>query len=149
MKYVSCTAIGVASVVVLAAPALAHSSSGTPRAQARALLRRCLSAANGLQVSAVTLNTPQVPQRNRAAARVNSACDITGKLNNLAYHHQRDKALERAYTAGFTLGLGIGDYVQYLSDAAFGRQNRTELRRAIREVRSGKVLTRRSIAELS
>jgi hypothetical protein len=52
------------------------------------------------------------------------------------------------YNAASSLQLGIGDYVQYLHDVAFGRQNRTELRNAIAEVRTGKRLAPRALREL-
>jgi hypothetical protein len=50
--------------------------------------------------------------------------------------------------AAFDLAIGIGDYVQYVTGVAFGRQDRTELRRAIAEVTRGKRLARSALREL-
>jgi hypothetical protein len=133
-----------------AAPSLAHTSttSASPHVRARALLGGCLAAINRVPITAVRSNTPLVPRRSQQAQRANRRCDISTKIDDLAYRHPRDKALAHAYTAASNLQLGIGDYVQYLNDVAFGHQNRTELRRAIAEVRNGKRLAPRALREL-
>lgn len=125
----------------LAAAASAH-------AKAHALLSGCLVAINRVPITAVQANTPLVPQRSRLAQHANNRCDIAPRISDLAYRQARDRALARAYRAASDLQLGIGDYVQYLVDVAFGHQNRLELRRAISEVRAGKPLARRALREL-
>ena len=132
------------------APSLAGTStrSASPHARARALLGGCLAAIKRVPITAVRSNTPLVPQRNRQAQRANRHCDISTKIDDLAYHHPRDKALAHAYAAASDLQLGIGDYVQYLVGVAFGRQDRAQLRRAIAEVKSGKRLAPRALREL-
>jgi hypothetical protein len=122
--------------------------ASTPHATAKSLLSTCYRAVSSLSVRAVTLNSPDVPRMNRAAARVNRICSAGGRLSGLAYTHQKDKALEDARLAYFDLSLGIGDYVQYLVDAAFGKNNRIELRRAISETASGRALAVRALREL-
>jgi hypothetical protein len=107
-----------------------------------------LVAVNRVPITALRSNTPLVPQRSRLAQRANRLCDISGRISDLAYRHPRDRALAHAYTAATDLQLGVGDYVQYLVDVAFGHQNRTELRHAIAEVSAGKRLAPRALREL-
>jgi hypothetical protein len=69
-------------------------------------------------------------------------------LDDLAYAHPKDKALRHAYSAAVQLSSGIGAYVQYLVGVASGRQNRTELMRAVNKVAAGKRLAHTALAEL-
>src|ERR1035437_5405689 len=128
----------MAIAAVFAFPSLA--SAATPRAKAHALLSGCYSAVLHLPVVAVRLNTPEVAMANRRVNPANARCNIAPRIDDLAFAHGSDKELAAAYAAAALLELGFGDYVQYLTDAAFGHNNRTELRRAIRETTSGKSL---------
>ncbi len=111
------------------------------------MLARCLRAANTLVVGPVTLNTPEVPQRNRQQQAVYAKCDNT-KISNLAFAHPKDALLEQAREAFSELELGIGDYGQYLVNAAFGKQTLGLLHSAEREIMSGKREVRAALKRL-
>jgi hypothetical protein len=119
-----------------------------PHAEARALLSGCLAALAKVPIVAVALNTPQVPRMNRLAQTANNRCNISGRLDDLSYARRSDSALAAAYRAGSQLQLGVGDYVVYLTDAAFERNNRLELRRAIAEVSAGRSLASKALVRL-
>lgn len=124
----------------LAAAATTTAAAGNPahnHAAARAMLVKCLRAANTLVVGPVMLNTPEVPQRNRQQQAVYAKCDNT-KLSNLAFAHPKDQKLEQARQAFDELELGIGDYGQYLVNAAFGKHTIGLLHSAEREISTGK-----------
>src|SRR5690348_7467297 len=139
---------GVCLAAIVGVPAAA--GAGTPaqnHAAAKALLARCLKAANTLVVGPVTLNTPEVPQRNRQQQAVYAKCDNT-KITNLAFAHSKDQKLEQAREAFDELELGLGDYGQYLVNAAFGKQTIGLLHSAEREITNGKRQVRAAIARL-
>jgi hypothetical protein len=142
-----------AGVVLLVAGVLVCASSAaaaTPaqnHAAAKAMLSRCLAAANGLIVGPVTLNTPEVPQRNRQQQAAYGKCQNT-KITNLAFAHPKDALLEAARIAFDDLELGLGDYGQYLVDAAFGKHDTSLLHQAEHEVASGKAEARKILPRL-
>lgn len=119
-----------------------------PHAEAAKLLSNCLSALKALPVTAVQSNTPLVPKMNRLASAANQRCAIAPRIDDLSYHHRSDKALAHAYNAAASLSIGTGDYVQYLVDVAFGRQNKSALHRAVSEIATGKRLAVIALREL-
>jgi hypothetical protein len=123
-------------------------AAATPHAKAASLLRACFEAVRVIPIIAITPNTPAVPRANQRASRALRICSIAPAIDDLAFKHPGDKALQNAYGAAIDLSLGIGDYSQYLVDLAFGRRNQSELKRAAREVAAGRRLAPTVLKEL-
>jgi hypothetical protein len=139
------SALAVAAVLLL--PAAASPAPTTPHAQARASLRGCLGALRAVPFAAAP-STGGLPHSYWKARTASIACNLVPSLAALSAAHRTDKALQDAYGAGLNLTMGIGEYVQYLGAAAFGRQNRAVLRRARRDIASGKAAARKALPEL-
>jgi hypothetical protein len=137
----------VVTGAVVCAPSAAAATPAQNHAAAKTMLSRCLNAVNGLVVGPVILNTPEVPQRNNQEQRVYNKCQNT-KITNLAFTHPKDALLEAARQAFDQLELGIGDYGQYLVDAAFDKHDTRLLHQAEREVASGKAAARKILPKL-
>ena len=86
---------------------------------------------------------------NQLVQPVWNRCSDNDRLSSLAASHPHDEALQDAYRAHFQLGLGVGDYMTYLTNVAFGRTGTSILYRAEREIAQGRTSTRRALAELS
>ena len=140
-------ATGAAAVAALAVTSVAVAAS--PHAKARALLLKCRGGMTSLYIGPVTANTSEVPRMNQRAHAAYLKCGATGSMLDLASAHPRDAALEDAYRAYFELGLGIGDYQQYLTNVAFGHTGVGILHTAEREIAQGRTLTKRVLPKLA
>jgi len=128
--------------------ATAAGGSAGPHAKARSLLSNCVSALQSVRFVAVPSGSSGLPKAVRVARSASEHCSLVNPLAALSAAHQSDPALQDAYSAGTHLTLGIGSYVQYLGNVAFGRQNRAELSGAIREVAAGRSAARKALSEL-
>lgn len=95
-------------------------SAARPHASARVILLACLNRVAGLTIGPVRSNTPEVPRMNQLVQPVWNRCSDNDRLSSLAASHPHDEALQDAYRAHFQLGLGVGDYMTYLTNVAFG-----------------------------
>jgi hypothetical protein len=122
--------------------------AASPHARARALLLKCRNGMAALYIGPVTANTPEVPRMNQRAHAAYGKCLATGAMLDLASAHPQDAALQNAYRAYLSLGLGIGDYQQYLVNVAFDHTGMGILHRAQREIAQGRTLTKRVLPKL-
>lgn len=132
----------------LAAAALALTSGQSPHAQARSLLVGCTSAMGGVHFVAASAHSATLPQMVRTTREASDHCDLIQPLEQLVEAHAKDAALQSALQAGMNLTLGLGGYVQYLAEAAFGRQTSAQLHQAIAQIQTGRRETAAVLAAL-
>jgi hypothetical protein len=120
-----------------AAAALAFAGS-SPHAQARSLYVRCAGTLETVRLVAVSAHSAALPAMVRTAREASDRCDLIQPLEQLVVAHPKDPALQSAFSSGMNLTLGLDGYTRYLAEAAFGRQTRAELRRAIGQIQTGR-----------
>jgi len=101
-----------------------------------------------LYIGPVTANTPAVPRLNSFAHAAYAKCGATGHMLSFAAKYPRDAALQDAYNAYLELGLGIGDYQQYLVNVAFDHTGEGPLHQAEREIAQGRELANHALSAL-
>jgi hypothetical protein len=131
-------------LALLAGPAAA----ATPNAHARKLLTRCENAVAAVPIVVLKAHSPQVPQANRRASAAFHRCGTNSAWNRLTVKYPKNKAVQDAFHAWLGLATGIGDYLTYCHDVAFGHTGKNVFHRAHFEIKRARKAARHARAEL-
>jgi hypothetical protein len=137
-------AIAACLVALLADPAAA----ATPNAHAGKLLTRCENAVDAVPIVTLKAHSPQVPKANRRARAAFHTCGTNSAWNRLTVKYPKNKALQDAFHAWLGLATGIGDYLTYCHNVAFGHTGKNVFRRAHFEIKRARKAAKQARAEL-
>jgi len=137
-------AIAACLPALLAGPAAA----ATPNAHARKLLTRCENAVDTVPIVPLKAHSPQVPKANRRARAAFHRCSTTKAWNRLTVSYPKNKAVQDAFHAWLGLATGIGDYLTYCHNVAFGVTGKNVFHQAHFEIKRARRAAKQARAEL-
>jgi hypothetical protein len=131
-------------LALLAGPA----SAATPNAHARKLLIRCENAVAAVPIVVLKAHSSQVPKASRRASAAFHRCSTNNAWNRLTVAYPKNNAVQDAFHAWLGLATGIGDYLTYCHNVAFGHTGKTVFHRAHFEIKRARKAARHARAEL-
>jgi hypothetical protein len=123
-------------------------AGATPNAHARKLLIRCENAVNAVPIVVLQAHSPRVPKANRLASAAFHRCSTNSAWNRLTVKYPKNKAVQDAFHAWVGLATGIGDYLTYCHNVAFGLTGKNVFHHAHFEIKRARKAARHARAEL-
>jgi hypothetical protein len=137
-------AIAVCLLALLAGPA----SAATPNAHARKPLTRREHAVDAVPIVVLKAHSSQVPKANRRASAAFHRCGTNSAWNRLTVKYPKNKAVQDAFHDWLGPATGIGDYLTYCHNVAFGHTGKNVLHRAHFKIKRARKAARHARAEL-